>query len=279
MKYGKKTASLLLAVVLVFTVLLGGCAGGTVTDIQNDGPADSVAEVQEGNTFYLKAASYNIKNCGNGSDVEKVADQIKAQDLDVVCVQEVDNQTERSGKRDILKLLSEASGLPYYHYYRAMDFQGGGYGIGVLSRYALSGCETIELETNKKDEPRILAKAEIKTAGGIVTIFNTHLSYESDTVRLAQITHLNQQLQGRKATLLMGDFNIQSFDEYSAITGLMPINAADSPMNSYRGDDADFLAIDNIFYSPGIRVISAFMVDSDASDHNMLVADVEIFME
>lgn len=277
MKLKKRMAAVFFACVLGLAFMMGGCGGTTAEDVQNHGPAESVISVASDGSVYLKAASYNIKNCGNGETVDQVASVIQNQDLDVVCLQEVDNQTKRAGGKDIVKLLAEACGLPYYHYYRAMDFQGGGYGIAILSKYALSNCETAKLKTKGEEEPRVLAKAEIKAENGqVITVFNTHLSFESDETRANQMKYLNEQTAGKQAVLLMGDFNIQSFEEYSALPALKPVNTAENPLASYRGDDEGFRNLDNIFYSSDFQALDIKMVDSDASDHNMLVLYAQI---
>lgn len=276
MKLIRKSAAILLAFLLGGACLLAGCGGQATPDAQNDGPADSAMSTAEPGRLRLRAATYNIKNCDNGDDVEAVAAVVRAQNLDVLCVQEADMQTDRSDGKNIAGLLAEACGLPYYHFYRAMAFQGGGYGIAILSKYALTECQAINLQTNKKDEPRVLAKAVVKTQGGPVTVYNTHLSFESDQPRLDQLRYINEQMTGKKATLLMGDFNIKGFEEYAGLTALQPINTAAAPFISYRGDDEAFRALDNIFTSPDVQVNESKMVESDASDHNMLMLEAEI---
>ncbi len=42
--------------------------------------------------------------------------------------------------------------------------------------------------------------------------------------------------------------------------------------DSYRGDDCNFKAIDNIIYSDNLELISSGMKEDDCSDHNMLYA-------
>ena len=107
-------------------------------------------------------ASYNIHH-GEGTDgkydFERLAKQLERWQPDVIALQEVDSMTTRSGKTYALGALAEITRY-YETFCPAMNYQGGKYGIGLLSRqkplkvksYALPG----------KEEPRRLVVAEFK---------------------------------------------------------------------------------------------------------------------
>jgi endonuclease/exonuclease/phosphatase family metal-dependent hydrolase len=84
----------------------------------------------------LKIMSYNVRN-GKGMDgvhnLQRVADAINRSKADIVAVQELDSMTNRSGKKYVL---GEIAALTNMHpeYFPAIEFNGGKYGIGILSK-------------------------------------------------------------------------------------------------------------------------------------------------
>lgn len=89
---------------------------------------------RENNTLCIM--SYNIRN-GRGmddvTDFRRTAAVINKVCPDVVAVQEIDSVTGRSGGKDVLR---EIAGLTLMHhmYAPAIDYDGGKYGIGMLSK-------------------------------------------------------------------------------------------------------------------------------------------------
>ncbi|MDH6533422.1 endonuclease [Parabacteroides sp. 52] len=88
----------------------------------------------EDNTYRIM--SYNFRNgkgLDNVTDLQRVADAINRMTPDVVAVQEVDSMTARSGQRDVLRELANQT-LMYPIYAPAISYDGGKYGIGMLSK-------------------------------------------------------------------------------------------------------------------------------------------------
>ncbi|MFR4436352.1 MAG: endonuclease/exonuclease/phosphatase family protein [Akkermansia muciniphila] len=80
--------------------------------------------------------SYNVKN-GTGMDgrrdYDRTARVIAEEKPDVVALQELDQGTIRSGGRDTLQELAARTTLTGT-YAKAIDYSGGSYGVGILSR-------------------------------------------------------------------------------------------------------------------------------------------------
>ncbi|WP_343230339.1 endonuclease/exonuclease/phosphatase family protein, partial [uncultured Akkermansia sp.] len=80
--------------------------------------------------------SYNVKN-GTGMDgrrdYDRTARVIAAEKPDVVALQELDQGTIRSSGRDTLQELAARTTLTGT-YAKAIDYSGGSYGVGILSR-------------------------------------------------------------------------------------------------------------------------------------------------
>ncbi len=74
--------------------------------------------------------------------------------------------------------------------------------------------------------------------------------------------------------IVTGDLNVLGFYEFSKLldNGYSIVNNQNKIYDSYRGDDCNFKAIDNIIYSNNLELISSGMKEDDCSDHNMLYA-------
>src|SRR5438552_3037737 len=87
----------------------------------------------------VRVLTYNIHH-GEGLDghfdLPRLASVIESTEADLVALQEVDQGTRRaSGVNE----LTELARLAHMHsaFGRAMEFDGGGYGVGILSRWPL----------------------------------------------------------------------------------------------------------------------------------------------
>lgn len=84
----------------------------------------------------LRVASYNIQHgvgMDNKRDYKRIADVLENINPDVVAVQEVDSMTQRTD--NTYSLGEIADHMRYYASYApAISFDGGKYGIGILSR-------------------------------------------------------------------------------------------------------------------------------------------------
>ena len=115
---------------------------------------------RENNT--LRIMSYNIRN-GRGmddvADFRRTAAVINKVCPDVVAVQEIDSVTGRSGGKDVLR---EIAGLTLMHhmYAPAIDYDGGKYGIGMLSKEKPLGYRYLPLPG--REEARALLVVEFE---------------------------------------------------------------------------------------------------------------------
>lgn len=227
----------------------------------------------------LTVMTYNVKNCDLGEQIDAVAADIMAENPDVVCVQEIDKGVNRSGDRDVLKELASAVGMNY-HFYPAIHYQGGTYGVGILSVYPLELCDMVPLEVREEDEGRVLASAVINVGGRQIKIFNTHLSFEDAGQRQKQWAFLQTTLDSQQMPfILTGDFNVSSIDEFSILTGVNSVNNAATPYETFIGGEVEvngFTCLDNIFVSNDMTLLSGKMAVTTVSDHRPLVAEIQL---
>lgn len=156
------------------------------------------------NTLHLM--TYNIHNAigmDDKVDIKRVSEVILQEAPDVVAVQEVDSVTERSGKTDLLKVMGEQTGM-YASFAPAIEYQGGKYGIGILSKTAPKSLKQIPLPG--REEARTLLLAEFEE----YYFACVHLSL-TDEDRKTSAELIRQALpETDKPVFLAGDWNMEA---------------------------------------------------------------------
>ena len=154
---------------------------------------------------YLRLMSYNIRNT-KGMDgihnIQRIANVIINEAPDVVAIQELDSMTTRSGQKYVLGELADRTQM-HAIYAPAISFQGGKYGIGILSRQKPMGIKTYPLPG--REEARMLMVAEFKD----YYFACTHLSLTEED-RLASLDIIKSSTKkSHKPYFLAGDLNDQ----------------------------------------------------------------------
>lgn len=249
----KKILALLLALLLLVPCL-ASCKG------------------EEPDELTLRVGTFNIKNGGKGVsyDMSVLANDIKACDLDVVGLQEVDVKTKRSGYIDALKLLAEAAGYQYYEFAKAIDYQSGEYGTAILSRYPIVSFEVTPLFVGAEMEGRSVGHAVIDVNGKNIDFFNTHLTVEDKNVRSSQFETLNEMVQGSATFIITADFNTEQESDFLKIKN--SIRANNLQFKTFSGKSA----IDDIILFNKWTVLDKGMKDIGThSDHHLLWAEIK----
>ena len=156
-------------------------------------------------TTAVKFMSYNIRNGRGADDVQdlgRIAEVIGRVAPDVVALQEVDSVTGRMNGRFIPEELGRMTGM-HARFCRAIDYDGGGYGIGLLSRAEPLSVRRIPLPG--REEARVLLMAEFP--GYVVCVTHLSLSPEDQRASLPIIRQATDTC--RKPVLLAGDFNMK----------------------------------------------------------------------
>lgn len=224
-------------------------------------------------------ASFNIGSCSkmyNGydeRDLRAVARAIGDSGADIIGCQEVDFGCRRSKGVDMPKYFSENAGYPYYHFIKIRDFQGGEYGTLLLSKFPIVERATINYKVDVATQGTSCGYIVADIGGQRVTVFNTHLSIESEAGNLDTLRCLNDELTAYKASrggfLCTGDYNTQSDVVLSHVKG---VRAANKDLKTY----AD-VSIDNVLYTEEFTVTDVRTVETTrnwVSDHNMLLMTI-----
>ena len=237
--------------------------------------------------YRLKVMTYNIHHCnppdnGDKIDVEAVARVINAEKPDLVALQEVDVNTERSGKgKNQAKQLAEMTGM-YYYFSKAIDHGGGDYGVAVLSRFPVldSVRYALPVHADMPEELRTVAAVTVLLPGERKLLFaSTHLGLKEPN-RLLQAERIVSSFEKNNLPMILaGDFNavpestvIKYLDQHfkrTCAANCAPTIPVDVPDKT----------IDFIMY----RVKKNFKVKSTsvipekyASDHLPVISELEV---
>lgn len=151
----------------------------------------------------LRIMSYNVRNCRGMDNIinyQRVADIINRVVPDVVAIQELDSVTERNQGRFTLKELAEKT-LMHYVYGPSIEFQGGKYGIGILSKEMPLNHRTVSLPG--REESRLLLITEFEK----YVLCCTHFSLTKEDQLLSIPIILEALKDITKPLFLAGDMN------------------------------------------------------------------------
>lgn len=229
----------------------------------------------------LTVASFNIgaaqKNGGRFSpdNMELVISAARKCGADVIGMQEVDRGCQRSAGVDMPSEISRGAGYPYYYFIKIRDFQGGEYGTLILSKFPIIGSETIDYVLKTTTWGTSCGYARIDLGGRTLTVFNTHLSCQSDEGNTETMSELGRVMQEYRdahpdePVICMGDFN-EFPEKLRRVIPYMQTTAEKEQTYKWK-------TIDNILRSEGITAEDIRTVDTvtdGTSDHNMLLCKI-----
>lgn len=184
----------------------------------------------------LKLMTYNIYHgehpAEGTSNLEQVARLIRSEQPDLVALQEVDSLTGRSAglnrgePQNLVEELAEMTGM-YGYFGKAMDYDGGGYGEGILSGKPVR-IRKVMLPIPEGGEERALLIASMALDGDKRLVFaGTHLCHQHHKNRLAQAQRINGEFAGTgEAVVLAGDLNFTPGSDPYEVLGSDWIDAA-----------------------------------------------------
>ncbi len=195
----------------------------------------------------LKIMSYNLR-FGELASMQRLAEEIKAQDPDFVALQEVDVNSRRNiaphnNGKNFVNELAYLTGM-FGYYGRTLNLgksdNPGYYGIAILSKHPAEKMETIALPNPKAVEPRALLKGTFLLDGHMPFIFaSTHLDFSNKETAEKQARYIIPRLTADGIPAVVGgDFNctpemaaIQAMLEGGLmLTGLEPTFPSHAPV-------------------------------------------------
>ena len=169
-----------------------------------------LSATEKGDT--LKLMSYNLR-FGELASMEQFAQYISSEQPDIVALQECDWATNRTraphqnGVRFVNELAYHTGMFGVYG--KSINYAGGYYGIGLLSKYPILRFERVLLPNDGKTEQRSILVADIELPGGkVITFVNTHLEVKTAKMRIEQVEFIKEYLKDCPNQLfLAGDMN------------------------------------------------------------------------
>lgn len=250
------------AVLFFSSLALAGCASGG----RPEGDAVRIL-------VYNTHAGTDAKHVRN---LDRVAQIVKDANADIVLLQEVDSATRRSGGVDQVARLRELTG--YYGVFgRAIDYNGGKYGIAILSRWPITSDTLIHLPVAEHDstyEARGALVTKISRPGGVLRVVDTHLEAYKSSYRLEQARTLASIAGAQRdsgVTIMGGDFNSEPGS--GVISIFEQAGWKDGFVQCGTGSGLSFPAdvpakrIDYLLFSGSTRCVSAKVLETQASDH------------
>jgi endonuclease/exonuclease/phosphatase family metal-dependent hydrolase/Icc-related predicted phosphoesterase len=223
----------------------------------------------------VRVMSYNIRNAkgmDNIVDYQRIADVINNLNPDIVALQELDSVTNRSQGVDVLAQLANHTAM-YSVYGASIPFDGGKYGIGILSKEKSISWKRIPLPG--REEARSLLMVEFKD----YVCCCTHFSLNEDD-RRASVDIIDRSVKDfNKPVILAGDINATPETPVLEAFKQNWIILTDTKQFTFPSDKPN-RTIDYIFgYAPKEYVYSVWqtrVLNTLASDHLPLFADIRL---
>ena len=242
-----------------------------------------------GRTRNVRVMTYNV-HVGIGMDkqldLRRVAEVIRRERPDLVGLQEIDRGTERTNRVDQIAELARLTGM-HYAFAPNLNYQGGWYGVAILSRFPLVATEHARFRHRREAERRGYLRADVEIGRRPVTFVTTHLDYQYDDNRLFETEQLLRAVSNSDAPLVVaGDFNDEPAGQsyklmLSRFADAWAAGGAGVGAGLTYPADVPRKRIDYIFHAPQARTRTrrAWVVESLASDHRALVAEIELKLD
>jgi endonuclease/exonuclease/phosphatase family metal-dependent hydrolase len=202
---------------------------------------NAYAQKPKSTPIKLKVMTFNIHHGENNlgkTNLTRVVELIKKHKPDLVALQEIDSGAIRSGKLNQMRILSLLSDYEEA-FGKTIDFQGGKYGLGILSAHPIESVQRLKLPNPDSTEPRLLMCALVELSNNkYVRFCNTHLDHQSPLNRGLQAAVINENLQNSLYPVIVGgDFNATAEDHtLEAMTKYWNDAGANTQWATYPGN-------------------------------------------
>lgn len=161
--------------------------------------------------FRIKIMSFNVCRSGELTQYSVVpfANLIQEYQPEIIALQELDYKTTRNTGIDFATKLGAALGM-FPIFGRTIFYQGGEYGIAVLSKYPFLSVKTEPLPSpaGVKEQRAVLITEIRLPSGQDIRFASTHLDHSTDMVGSVMAIALNNYLlKDDMPIILGGDFN------------------------------------------------------------------------
>jgi len=237
----------------------------------------------------IRLMTYNVgifnKDTNNPYNYRTIANMVNEKDVDLVCLNELDSCTSRTGGDYQLEKFAHIIGNWDFHFGAAMPYSGGKYGEGIATKEKAVKKFSVVLPKGLGAEPRVLVVMEMKD----YVIATTHLDHANAGAHADQIKLINETIEKHyknsdKPVFLGGDLNAKPESEsiklmlknWTMLSSIQPTSPSHKPTS----------CIDYILqYKNGVKCellhaeVIRFLKSGNpatASDHLPVIVDVKI---
>lgn len=235
---------------------------------------------QNKNDVIIRVLTFNILHGAttNGDfNLDKLASLINDANPDFVAMQEVDYKTKRAKSYDLVTELGWRTKMsPLFG--KAMNYDGGAYGVGILSKLPIIASQNFPLPSTLGNEPRTsLTILTELTNGDTIRFVATHLDYkEKSPDRIKQVKTINTEFAKQDyPTILAGDLNATPESKsISILKKYWTDSFGDNPEPTYSSDNPT-KKIDYVLFRPAEKwevIENRVICDEVASDHCVVLS-------
>lgn len=239
-------------------------------------------ETKEAGSF--RVASFNLAAYNHPNTKAILEDLLIRYSIDYAGLQEVDKYTSRNDV-DVLKSFVGDYFTDYF-FGKFMDYQGGEYGVGLISTTDIKATENGQYVFDDV-KARGWAKMIVEVDGKEVAIYVTHLALDyhqnrSDVEQMLKVLADDPT----EYKILTGDFNCHKEWMYDFLVDYNLANGKDGVWLNTAGSSwkegsvSDAYGLDNIIATRNIEITKVQAIDSTKySDHNMIFAEMKLLDE
>jgi endonuclease/exonuclease/phosphatase family metal-dependent hydrolase len=247
--------------------------------------------VETGASF-IRFLSYNIHSSYDVEgrfDIEAIADVIDGSGATVVGLQELPRGRLLSGVTDELTLLANRLGFEHVAFFGTSDPT---WGNAILSRFPIISVDRAYLPQEGTPLRRGYLGAKLDVGGREILFISTHLQHVNDPeihderpeadlypVHTVQVETILTEWGGFQPAVMAGDFNARP--GWRQVEELLAAGWVDAWSEAGEGAGLTSNAvnpqfrIDYIFHTPDLMAVDAGVIQSRASDHFAVAADIQ----
>lgn len=246
-----------------------------------------IAEVQGNRNQFLRVMTYNIRAADYG--LNNIIATLKEAEADIIALQEVDKLVRRTGRIDQPEKIARSLHMNC-EFRRHFSYQGGEFGLALLSRYKIDHVERVRVRYRELFSSLVLLKARVHTPERPVNVIVVHFhptnpfdkeitKKENNAARLCEAKRAFEIATIHDTPfLIMGDFNANSGSpEYGLFSEKFQdcCRIAGGLWEKTWPAKFPITRIDYIWASRHFTVLRCRTLRSRASDHLPVIAEIQ----
>ena len=217
----------------------------------------------------LRVVTWNIR-AGQSSSIDVIGDELEGLDADVVALQEVDLDADRTGTVNQPAVLAERLGMDWT-FAAAREEGGGSFGVALMSRLPVVEAARIDLPSDNAFEPRVAVDVHLCAGELRVRVASLHADvYPWSATQNADFLAATMQESAGEGVVVGGDLNETPEGGGPAAFRARGFTDASADAPTFADRRIDYVFVDEALQ----QIEQSFVQESDASDHRPLIVDI-----